>query len=407
MIIENWFNTEEIKRFYCPAKIFIGQGIFQQAITLCNQTKGPIVVIIDQNIYDMGFVKNALKSLSKSTIGTMVVPGIPITQEVESFVQSLSDRPSTVLAIGGGSATDFAKAVISLILFGGIDGIGLYGITPTPLIPSKPLLITVPTTAGSGAEASRYYVTYDKFDHHKVFGKSWSLVADWIMLDPIFFNSMPTHKLVLCSFDAFVHLFETFVCQHEKSWISQMFALQGIPHLMEALNQIIHEQSPSEAAYIALMETATIGGVAISNVRTGHIHEAAGALFEVTGLSHAETLYVFFRDAIDQYLDTTRNRIELLISHLRLKTAFAHFTSITDVISWWEIIFERLGLETRIRHEISSLKTPLKEARDHIFQRIFSDKVWITKECPVVLTEEAIWNLIDSAFKRFGIAERV
>jgi len=405
MNIETWFNTEEIKRFYFPGRIFVGSGAFHQAITLCRDSVGPVCVIADQTVHDIPFVSEALSELSNKTTGTFLVRGAPIAQDVEDFVRTLREPPAVVLVIGGGSATDFAKAVVAMFLFGAIDGIGLRGNTPKIHAGSKPLLVSVPTTAGSGAEASRYYVTYDRLDHHKVFGKSWRLIADWIMLDPVFLKSMPDGILVSCAFDAFVHLFETLVCQNERSRMGEMFSLYGIGHVMDALNHAINGGERTDEVHATLMEMATLGGVAISNVRTGNIHEAAGALLELTELSHPETLFVFFRDAIEQYLESIRDRERELIAHLQLVPSFADFTSMEDVISWWEALFAKVGLDSRIRDAIVRLKPSLDKVHDHVFQRIYADKVWITKESPLALDEKAIRELIDRSLARFGINE--
>jgi alcohol dehydrogenase class IV len=403
MQIETWFNTEEIKRFYFPGRIFVGPGVFLRAITLCSDHGGPVVVVADQVVHDMPFVSEALSALSGKIAGTFLVRGAPIAQEVKDFVRTLHEPPAVILVIGGGSATDFAKAVVAMFLFGTIDAVGLRGNTPRSNAGSKPVLVSVPTTAGSGAEASRYYVTYDRVDHHKVFGKSWQLVADWIMLDPVFLKSMPDGILVSCAFDAFVHLFETLICRHERSRIGEMFSLYGIGHIMDALSKAIYGGERSDEVYATLMEIATLGGVAISNVRTGNIHEAAGALLELTDLSHAETLFVFFRDAIEQYLEAIRDREKQLISHLRLVPAFADFASLEDVIRWWEAIFAKVSLDSRIQDSIVKLQPSLATVRDHVFQRIYSDKVWVTKESPLTLDEPAIRVLIDRSLARFGI----
>ena len=126
-------------------------------------------------------------------------------------------------------------------------------------------------------------------------------------------------------------------------------------------------------------------------------------MLELTDLSHAETLFVFFRDAIEQYLEFIRDREKQLISHLRLVPAFADFVSLEDVIRWWEVLFAKVGLDSRIRDSIVKLNPSLATVRDHVFQRIYSDKVWITKESPLTLDEKAIRELIDRSLARFGI----
>ena len=404
MNIETWFNTEEIKRFYFPGRIFVGPGVFSRAVVLCHETNGTVAVVIDKVVHDLSFVREALANLGSKLSKLMLVDGAPIAQDVDAYVRSFVNPPKVVLAIGGGSATDFAKAVVASFVFGVVDGVGLRGNVPKVCSDTKPLLVSVPTTAGSGAEASRYYVTYDQADRHKVFGKSWRLVADWIMLDPVFLRSVPDSILVSCAFDLFVHLFETLICRQERSWIGGMFSVHGISRLMDALSRAIYDGERSDAVHCALMETATLGGVAISNVRTGNLHEAAGALLELTNLSHPETLFVFFRDAVEQYLGVIGDCEARLLAQLRLVPAFENFSALGDVIGWWEALFAKTGLEAKIRESMVELKPSLDKVHDHVFQRVYSDKVWINKESPLPLGEQAIRNLIERSLNRFGLS---
>lgn len=407
MDMETWFNTAQIKRFYFPGRIVVGPGTFQQAVGICQEIPGPLAVVADGLVGELPFVREALEALAPRTAGTALIRGAPIAQEVENFAGSLGMPPAVVLAVGGGSATDFAKAVVATFQYGGFDGIGLRGNVPKTQGGVKPTLVSVPTTAGSGAEASRYYVTYDRLDHHKVFGKSWSLIADWIMLDPVFLRSMPDATLVSCAFDVFVHLFETLICRYERSRMGQMFSLFGIRQVMEALARATHGGERTDDVHGAMMEAATLGGMAISNVRTGNMHEAAGALLELTNLSHPETLFVFLREAVEQYSDAIADQERQLIAQLRLVPAFAKFATLDDVVGWWETTFDRAGLTARIRDAVAGLEPSLAEVRGHIFQRVYSDKVWITKESPLTLDEAAIGRFIDRSLARFGISRRV
>lgn len=401
MQIENWFNTTDIKRYYFPGRIFIGAGCFKQAVDLCLQTEGQIAIVADQVVYDLPFVSDQLASLEHRGAYIKLVHGAPIAQEVESFAQKLVVAPAVILSIGGGSATDFAKAVTARLMFGTFDGIGLHGNIGEAKGKDCPIFVSVPTTAGSGAEASRYFVTYDRDDHHKVFGRSWQLVADWIFLDPQLLTTLPNSTIVSCAFDAFVHLFETLIVKHEFSMFGEMFSLNAIPRILSSLERGVVRGERDFKTHEELLYSATLAGVAISNVRTGNIHEAAGALLELTNLSHPETLFVFFRTAIEQYLTEIRGCEKALISQLRLIPEFAKFESLNDVILWWEKLFKMVGLTSRIGKALSSMDVPYDVAKAHIFQRVFADKVWISKESPIHLDENAINSFIDNSFAHF------
>lgn len=406
MNIETFFNTDEFKRFYFPGKIFIGPGVSNNATELIGKYDS-VAVVVDGVFRNSQLLLDIKKLLANKKLHIWEINGTPFSQDVISFIKQIDATPQAVVSIGGGSAADFAKSIILHELFGSLEGVGvgqkLGAVKRSGSF--RPVYIAIPTTAGSGAESSRYYVTYDKFTHAKVYGKTWEIVADWIFLDPVFLESMPIAPLVGCAFDAFIHLFETLIAKHEASMFGEMFSLNGIPKLMNAIHLAVIEQQRDNFVHENLLYGASLAGVAISNVRTGSIHEAAGALLELTTLNHAETLFVFFRTAVEQYLAEISALEKSLITQLRLLPAFKKFRTMQDVISWWEVIFQQVGLDVKIKKAVSTIEFDLPKAREHIFNRVYLDKVWVGKESPVVLSESDVWYLVDHSLQRFGITK--
>ena len=406
MNIETFFNNDASKRFYFPGRIFIGSGISKKAVELISKFDS-VAVVVDCVFNDSQLLAEIKEEFANKKCHIWVIDGAPFAQDVISFIEQIDNVPQAVLSIGGGSAADFAKSIILHELFGSLDGVGVGKKLGAAKLDGaiRPVYIAIPTTAGSGAESSRYYVTYDKVTHGKVYGKTWEIVADWIFLDPLFLASMPLDSLVGCAFDAFVHLFETYIAKHEASMFGQMFSLNGIPKIMNAIHMAVSENQRDDNVHEELLYGASLAGVAISNVRTGSIHEAAGALLELTTLNHAETLFVFFRTAIEQYLAEIPTLEKSLIVQLRLLPAFTSFRTMKDVISWWEMIFQKVQLDAKIKKAISKIEPTFSSAREHIFNRVYSDKVWVEKESPVVLSEKDVWYLVDCSLNRFGIQQ--
>ena len=408
MNIETFFNNDEAKRFYFPGKIFIGSGISNKALELISEHES-IAVVVDRVFSDSKLLLEIKQKFSNKQCYVWVIDGAPFAQDVMTFIEGMEGMPQAVISLGGGGAADFAKSIILYELFGALEGVGVgKKLGMAKRVGSiRPAYIAIPTTAGSGAESSRYYVTYDKITHEKVYGKTWEIVADWIFLDPLFLSTMPQAALVGCAFDAFIHLFETLVAKHESSMFGEMFSLSGIPKIMNAIHFAVTKDQRDESVHEELLYGASLAGVAISNVRTGSIHEAAGALLELTTLSHAETLFVFFRDAIEQYLTKISHLERSLIAQLRLLSEFENFRTMQDIISWWEMIFQKVCLDKKIRDAVKLIESDLENARRHVFNRVYSDKVWITKESPITLTENDVWNLVDNSLNRFGIKNNI
>ncbi|SMC30080.1 iron-containing alcohol dehydrogenase [Polynucleobacter kasalickyi] len=406
MNIETFFNNDTEKRFYFPGRIFIGSGVSDKAVELISKHDS-VAIVVDCVFADSKLLDEIKEKFANKKCHIWVIEGAPFAQDVMSFIDQIGNLPEVVVSIGGGSAADFAKSIILYALFGSLEGVGVgpkLGLSRRA-DSIRPLYIAIPTTAGSGAESSRYYVTYDKITHAKVYGKTWEIVADWIFLDPLFLASMSSAALVGCAFDAFIHLFETLIAKHETSIFGEMFSLNGIPKIMNAIHSAVNEKQRNDFVHEQLLYGASLAGVAISNIRTGSIHEAAGALLELTTLSHAETLFVFFRTAIEQYLAEISSLEESLIAQLRLLPAFSNFRTLQDVMSWWEFIFHQVSLDVKITEAVSKVEPTLASAREHIFNRVYSDKVWVGKESPRILTEKDVWHLVDHSLHRFGITK--
>jgi alcohol dehydrogenase class IV len=151
------------------------------------------------------------------------------------------------------------------------------------------------------------------------------------------------------------------------------------------------------------MESATIGGIAISNTRTGNIHEAAGALLEKTTLNHPQTLFVFFRKAIEQYESEIFEFESNLINSFRINAEWSDLKRIDDVIGWWEAIFEKFSIKDKIAKTLINEVNDVDSIGQYIYNRIASDLVWKNKESPVVLNDKNIKVFINESLSQYGL----
>lgn len=306
-----------------------------------------------------------------------------------------------VVAFGGGSALDSAKALLGEWLFdGGYDGVGMGTRRgqPTRAGITKPLFIAVPSTAGSGAETSRYVVCYDKSGARwkKSHGKSWALVADVALLDPQMLAGAPPRVFAEPAFDAFVHCCESYVCQGEATDITRAVCLESIRTLSRVVRMLLTGNQLSMDDIAHLQVAACMAGVAISNARTGHVHEAGGAALEwCDGLTHAQTLWIFARRGFAQ---TARSEQGARLQQ-ELAQAFG-VTSMSDALAVWEQLLDRAGSLALITKSVAALAASphIAEARASVVRRVADDAVWCSKESPSPITEadaEAMARCLD------------
>jgi len=398
--LETLFNTGDQKRFAFPGTLLWGKGVRHRLLDLIDD-ETVAELYVDIVFHEHELVHALCDRLGARLLHVEVIASTPKRQAVAA-VAAKPQHPTLVIALGGGSTADFAKAVIAQRLYGTFDGVGMgdkRGLRPLADA-VKPLLVSLPTTAGTGADASRYYVTYDAHTAAKTHGKAWRLIADWILVDAEFIKTSPDSLVVASAFDAFIHFFESYICRGEASWFGEMLSIDGITRVIGGLDAIVNRNERDEDRYLRLLYAATVAGMAISNVRTGNIHEAAGALLERSTLTHPETLMVFLPVAYAQY------RAEIAEKERRLLASLAHagftFADFPALIAWWEALFAKVGLMKRIERGMAALTAPLDEVKAHIFQRVWSDRVWVEKESPRPLTERLVDDLIEESLNRFS-----
>lgn len=397
--IDSYFNTDANKRFFFPGKVIWGQKTKDLLADQVPKNKS-VLIIVDHFFRSDDYILKLQSKWAAQLIDTVYVTEEPRTQSIEHHISKLKNPPDYVVAIGGGSSQDFAKCIIANYYFGTFYNAG-YADLREPNLSHKINYIALPTTAGTGAESSRYYVAYNSETKAKVMGRSWSLIADLILIDPYFLKNAPKPLLVSCAFDTFVHYFESFICKYERSVIGDMYSLNGIGQIMNSLRQALNGDGDRDECLTNLLLASTFGGIAISNIRTGHIHEAAGSLLEHTNLSHAETLLVFFRQAVLYYGENIKDRESLLIPQLNILNF--KFNHIIDLVNWWEDAFKEVGLWDGIHNEVRKISANEVRIKKAIYDRVFEDKVWVSKESPKHLSSTDVTHFIENSLHQFGL----
>lgn len=391
MNFEAMYSSPSQARFFSPSKSVWGHGVSFEVVPYIKVAKS-VEIYVDVSILDLKLCRE-LAGMTHPQLVIKVQSGMPITDEVIDFCNLHSDLPELVVIIGGGSTADFAKAGIAQRYFGFIDGLGV-GANSGRQIPNgnRPLVIAIPTTSGSGAESSRYVVTYEKDSKRKRHGKSWDLISDIVLLDPLLLTCAPKSLIISTAFDAFIHFFESYFCREEATMMSRGVSLMGMSLILDNLSDVQTIDLTSRNLQ-ELLFAGSLSGIAISNTRTGHVHEAAGSLLEQCNLSHSQTLWVFFPKFLSQLsLELPEETLSLLrkisaLSDLPLETA-------SDLTSWW---YSRLASTDFVKGIESELKKPDNDV-DHMVRNIsnhvLNDSVWVNKESPVKLTAETITSFV-------------
>lgn len=252
------------------------------------------VLVVDGAVAALGVAERALQALGAIRSLVHVVPaGEPTVESVDAAagaVRSFAD--AVVIGIGGGSALDIAKqaAVVAV----GASGVEPYLLCANPFV-GRRSIIAVPTTSGTGAEATRTCIVADRMGQ-KVWTWGDEMLPDVVVLDPTLVVTMPHAVTVGTGLDAFVHAIEACSGQRRNS-IGAASAQRALALVVEHLPRVATDGSDL-ASRQAMQEAAYLAGIAIDNCGTGVAHSIGHALGSLYHVPHGVSVAVGLRAAL-------------------------------------------------------------------------------------------------------------
>ena len=292
--------------FTIPQNIKFGAGTLDLLPDLAKELgKSKGYIISGPHLNKIGMVakcRKALKNAGMESECFTETEGNPSTDTVvkatEGFKKSKADF---IVAFGGGSPLDVAKAVAVLATYGGniVDYEGA-GKVMGPVVP----MIAIPTTAGTGSEVTAFSVITDHSRNYKLTVVSNYLLPAYVILDPDLIATVPANTAAACGIDAMVHALEAYISK-AASPFSDIFAREALRLIGESIRDYVADRS-NPAACESMMVGSLFAGIAFSHARLGNVHAMShpvSAYFDVPhGVANAillPTVVDFNKDAAD------------------------------------------------------------------------------------------------------------
>lgn len=209
----------------------------------------------------------------------------PTTSSANKALEAVRHiRPDWVIALGGGSVLDTAKAAALLASHPGtipehLRREGEYGV----IHPGVPV-IAVPTTAGTGSEVTPYASFTDQERMAKESLTHKYLYPRYALLDPQLTHSLSPKQTAISGMDALSQAVEAYWAKASTP-VTDAFALQAISLILNNLETVVH-QLDNTAARKVMMNGSTLAGLAISNAKTTAVHAASYPLTVYFGVPH-------------------------------------------------------------------------------------------------------------------------
>lgn len=265
-----------------------------------EKTKSVLVVT------DAGIVKNGLAAsleavLKQNNVKFAVYDQTQPNPTVKNVEDALAlyhqNSCDTLIAIGGGSAMDCAKAVGARVVYPKKPLNKMGGILR--VLRKLPTLIAIPTTAGTGSETTLAAVITDSDTHHKYALMSFPLIPHYAVLDAALTYTLPPHMTSTTGMDALTHAVEAYIGR-STSRETRRLALEAAKLVFENVERA-YTDGHDHAARENMLRAAYKAGVAFSKSYVGYIHAVAHSLGGRYGTPHGLANAVIMPYVLEEY----------------------------------------------------------------------------------------------------------
>ena len=332
-----------------PRRIIYDENVGDSLVNLLatlNASKA--LIITDKNIGEAGLLDTITSSLKQAGISFAIYnnvkpePPIDTASEIANLASNV--KPDVFIAVGGGSVIDAAKAGTVKYVRPDLDVRSISPFENIGLEARKPVLIAVPTTSGTGSDATLGIVLTDHTEDGRVklaLG-SPEVVPYASILDPNMVLSLPRNLKVWTGTDALSHALEAYV-SNQANPVSDALAEKAIALLFRYLPEAV---TGDAVAVSKVHLAATMAGATFSNSGLGVAHAIAHPLGSILGTHHGMTVGIVLPYVIEYYLKHSPEvaaKYNTLAGIVSLQLG-RDIGGIIDGIKW---LYDRLGFPLR------------------------------------------------------------
>ncbi len=333
-------------RLNMPGTLYAGKQALQ-ALKMLVSPGERVCVLTDGGVRGAGLTDRVLEVLRGAGVKARVmdqVPPEPAYADVQAMADALArDRYQTLIAVGGGSVMDTAK-LCSITA----SGVTIRQLLDAPEAGCKTLrTIMIPTTAGTGAEATPNAVVAVPEKQVKVGIVTPKMMPDAVILEPEMIRALPRHIAAATGMDALCHAVECYTSKAANR-LSDLYALEAMrlifPHLLPSVAS--QEAMESKAA---MMLGAYYGGVAIAASGTTAVHALSYPLGGRYHIPHGIANAVLLMPVMRFNLPACRERLARVYDALGMSGAAGEADKAQAVLGRMEQLAKGAGIPGDLR----------------------------------------------------------
>lgn len=285
------------------------ESVEDAAVLMREQGKRHPLIITDKGIHELGLIDGLKEALKREGLQFDVfddtVPNPTIANVEAARAQYLQRGCDCLVAFGGGSSMDCAKATGARI------------VKPRQPVPKMrgilhvhkrlPLLIAVPTTAGTGSETTLAAVITDEKTHHKYPINDFSLIPHYAVLDYRTTVGLPKHVTSTTGLDALVHATEAYIGRSTTAE-TRACAIEAV-RLIDRYLKTAYDDPGNVEARRSMLYAANRAGLAFSKSYVGYVHGVAHTLGGQYGVPHGLANAIICPYVLDLYGKSCHRRL--------------------------------------------------------------------------------------------------
>lgn len=268
---------------------------------LKDKKKSSILIVTDPGVIMCGLIEPILEVLNNAPIKYSVYSDVqpnPTVDNVENArLVYINEKADAIIAIGGGSAMDTAKALGARIAHPRKSLKQMGGILR--VYKSLPTFIAIPTTAGTGSETTLAAIITEPKTHHKYALMSFPLIPHYAVLDPRMTVTLPAHLTATTGLDALTHAIEAFIGR-STTRETRRLAIDAVK-LIFANIENAYKNGNDLTARENMLIASFKAGLAFSKSYVGYVHAVAHSLGGKYNTPHGLANAILLTHVLEEY----------------------------------------------------------------------------------------------------------
>ncbi len=339
-----------MQSFHNPVRIRFGVDAREGLADLVAGRR--TVVLSSEGMARRGGVAATEAAVGSAHVATYpsVAPNPTVASASAAFAALRDSSPELIVAMGGGSVLDTAKAVAAQCANPADGWLSdhLRDGAPFDDASPPPPIIAIPTTAGTGSEVTMWGTIWDEANGKKYSISHPSLFPEHALLDPTLTLSVPAATTTATALDALSHAMEA-IWNRSANPVSDALAAQAIRTIPTSLRATLAAPDDLPARTSAL-SAALVAGLAMSNTRTAIAHSISYPVTSILGVQHGIACSVTLPEILRELAESHPKRASLIVDALGA-------ASVTGAIAMLYDLFRDVGVRDQLTAHVPTAET--------------------------------------------------